>query len=59
MTKVFSTVLQGEILSPQTPAQAAQEWINNLLRQLRLDGFGFESPSPNDGEAKLDLTFHC
>jgi hypothetical protein len=38
MTDVYSTVLSDEI-TPQLPAESAQQWFDNLLMQLELDGF--------------------
>ena len=39
MTDVYSTVLSEEMIS-QPPAESAQIWVDTLLKQLKLDGFG-------------------
>jgi hypothetical protein len=39
MTNVYSTVLSGEFIA-QPPAELAQKWLDTLLKQLELDGFG-------------------
>lgn len=39
MTDVYFTVLSEEMIS-QPPAESAQRWVDTLLKQLELDGFG-------------------
>jgi hypothetical protein len=62
MTTVYKTVIHDQIIPKQPPEQAARGWVDNLLLQLQLDGFGIgllPYGVPNDrSECKLPCTVY-